>query len=77
MTKLVIFAIFFSITSFIILPLGIETNAKPISGHADSSPRNPKIGVKLLAITLISFFLTGVFVYIIYKFPELENIFKE
>jgi predicted secreted protein len=77
MTKLVIFAIFFTITSFIILPLGIETNVKPISGHADSAPSNPKIGLKFLAISLISFFLTGVFLYLIYKFPELENIFKE
>jgi predicted secreted protein len=77
MTKIVVFSIFFTIISFIILPLGVQTTNNPAKGHADSAPTNPRIKEKLILITLISLVLTGVFSYIIYKFPELENLLKE
>ncbi|MDF2965508.1 MAG: hypothetical protein K0Q51_896 [Rickettsiaceae bacterium] len=77
MTKIVIFSIFFTIISFLILPIGIQVGNNTEKGFANSAPSNPKIKQKLLIITFISLFLTGVFLYIVYKFPELENIFKE
>lgn len=60
-----------------LLPIGLNVPKEPEKGHASSAPTKPRILKKLLISALISLICTGIFFYLLYKFPELEHLLKE
>ena len=59
----VYFLIWF-VALFAVLPWGVEVPDKPEPGHAPSAPINPRIGVKLIATSILSAILWVVVWYI-------------
>ena len=49
---------------FAVLPWGVQVPDKPEPGHAPSAPINPRIGVKLIATTIVAAILWVVAWYI-------------
>lgn len=64
-TFFLVLTIFWVITIFLALPIGINVPQKIKKGHADSSPSNPRVGLKLLVTFLISIVLTIIYWYIV------------
>lgn len=60
-----IYLLFWSLTLFAILPLGVRTwqedKAAPVPGQADSAPQDPQIRRKLVLTTIVSAVLFGLY----------------
>ncbi len=65
MTFIIVLAIFWVITVFMILPIGSRPPEKPGLGHADSAPEKSYMGIKLLVSFSISLVLTMVYWYVV------------
>lgn len=48
---------------YMVLPFGNKVTIKPESGHADSAPTTPRLGIKIITTSLISIILTMAIVY--------------
>lgn len=48
---------------YMVLPFGNKVTIKPESGHADSAPTTPHLGIKIITTSLISIILTMAIVY--------------
>ena len=57
--------IFWVITIFIALPIGIKVPQMQQKGHADSAPDKHYVGLKLLITFLISAILTAIYWYVV------------
>lgn len=64
-SALAIYALFWTMTLFVVLPFGMRTaeeaGAKPAAGHADSAPHNFRFGRIALRTTVVSAILFGLF----------------
>lgn len=60
-----IYLLFWSLTLFTILPLGVKTwhedKASPVPGQADSAPQDPQLRRKLKLTTVVSAILFGLY----------------
>lgn len=54
LTGLLVFVIIWWVALFAVLPWGVETDAAPAPGMAQSAPKKPRIVQKMLITTLIS-----------------------
>ena len=76
MTFILVLTIFWVISIFISLPIGIKIPEKPKAGHASSAPSRHNIGAKMLITFLISLVSTFIYWYIIIHFPNLYDFVK-
>lgn len=53
-TDIMVFCMIWMVLLFVVLPLGISVDPNPQVGNAKSAPSNPKIGKKLLIVTLVT-----------------------
>jgi predicted secreted protein len=51
---ILVYVILWWITFFVLLPIGVQTDANPQAGNARGAPRQAQILQKLVAATLIS-----------------------
>ena len=65
MTFIIVLVIFWVITIFMILPIGVKPPTKPTIGHADSAPEKSYMAIKLLVSFAISLVLTAIYWYIV------------
>ncbi len=49
-----IYVLIWFVVLFTVLPWGVKVPENPEPGHAPSAPINPRIGVKLVATSLVS-----------------------
>ena len=65
LSALVIYALFWVLTLFAVLPWGVRTSAEagetPVAGQADSAPVRPNLRAKALWTTVISGVLFGLY----------------
>jgi predicted secreted protein len=65
LSALVIYALFWTLTLFAVLPWGVRTSAEAgediVPGQADSAPVRPNLRAKALWTTLISAILFGLY----------------
>lgn len=76
MTFLLVLTIFWIISIFIALPIGIKMPNEPEIGHADSAPSYHRFGIKILVTFLISLVATSIYWYMIIHFPTLFDFIK-
>jgi predicted secreted protein len=64
-STIAIYALFWVLTAFVILPLGVKTHEElgldKTPGQADSAPGNFRPGIIILRTTLLSAFLFGLY----------------
>ena len=77
MSFILVLTIFWIITIFISLPIGIKMPDKPRLGHERGAPSRHNIGVKMLITFLISLAATFVYWYIIVHFPDCFDFLKK
>ena len=58
-----ILAIIWWLVFFLVLPFGQEIPDKVEKGHADSAPKDPKLGIKSLITTVIAAILSYIILY--------------
>ena len=65
LSALVIYALFWTLTLFAVLPWGVRTSAEAgeqtVPGQADSAPVRPNLRVKALWTTIVSAVLFGLY----------------
>lgn len=76
MTFALVLTIFWVITIFIALPIGIKIPSKPQVGHASSAPNHHRLGAKVLITFAISLAATFIYWYIIIRFPNIFDFVK-
>lgn len=54
LTGILVFVVIWWVALFAVLPWGVETDATPAPGMAESAPKKPRIVQKMLVTTLIS-----------------------
>jgi predicted secreted protein len=64
-SALAIYALFWTLTLFVVLPFGVRTaeemGAEAAPGHAESAPHNFRFGRVMLRTTIVSAILFGLF----------------
>jgi predicted secreted protein len=64
-SALAVYALFWTMTLFVILPFGMRTaeeaGAKPLPGHAESAPHDFRLGRIALRTTIVSGIVFGLF----------------
>ncbi|MEG9861078.1 MAG: DUF1467 family protein [Parvularculales bacterium] len=73
---LVLFCITWSVIFFAVLPWGITTYGDAGSvetGMAESAPIRPRIGFKAVLTTIVTVFVWGILLAIIYWWPEIRD----
>jgi predicted secreted protein len=59
-----VYVLIWFVVLFMVLPWGVTIPDNPEPGHAPSAPINPRIGVKLIATSLVSAVIWGIVWYV-------------
>jgi predicted secreted protein len=59
-----IYVLIWFVVLFTVLPWGVKVPENPEPGHAPSAPINPRIGVKLVATSLVSVIVWAIVWYV-------------
>ena len=75
-TFIMIYGVTFWVSIFLFLPLRFEADDKPVLGQADSAPKYPHLGFKMLLNALFSLILSSIIFYYTTGFiHELESTY--
>lgn len=67
---IIVFTCIWWVVFFMALPFGIKTINPSKRGFDSGAPKKPHIGIKMLATTIITLFLTIAFIYIINNYDN-------
>jgi predicted secreted protein len=62
-----IYVLIWFVVLFTVLPWGVKVPENPEPGHAPSAPINPRIGVKLVATSLVSVIVWAIVWYVMHS----------
>ncbi|MBC6497040.1 MAG: DUF1467 family protein [Alphaproteobacteria bacterium GM7ARS4] len=64
-SALIVYIVIWWMVFFMLLPWGNAPSSRPMLGHDQGAPANPRVGKKALVTTLVSSFLWVIVYYII------------